>query len=134
MFQDANTFLIALAIAVVLGVILGHLVASRTARRPWMLYAGVWLACLLPRVAVILLHRGAGAGVAMAAGEPALIILVAEGLRFRRTTLNAARSLGASEWRIFWQVFLPEGFLWIGAGILLAWGRWLVDLAIFPLL
>jgi ABC-type nitrate/sulfonate/bicarbonate transport system permease component len=128
--DDLFSIRLAIGAAIVVGVLIGYFVAARNACRPWALYLAVWVVCLAPRAISIALLREFSGVAAVIAGEPAMIICVAEGLRTRRARLNAARTLGASEWRVFWSVFLPEGLLWITAGILLGWGRWLMDLTI----
>jgi molybdate transport system permease protein len=69
---------------------------------------------------------------AAAAGVLAAIPLIALGARYRLQSLdlrygNAARSLGASEWRIFWSVMLPLGWRPTLAAAAVAFARVLAE-------
>jgi ABC-type nitrate/sulfonate/bicarbonate transport system permease component len=118
--EGLSSLCIALAIALVVGVWLGHAIASRFPHRRWSLYLLLWVVGLLPRLALLMLGRAPGAPTAILAGIPLVAICAAEGFRESRARWNAARSLGASEWRIFWRVFLPHGWTWLAGGALLA--------------
>jgi molybdate transport system permease protein len=105
------------------GVWLGYVAATRTARRRvW--FAGLWAWM------VIGLTAPAGRGLALAGGLPLMALCAARGFDAGREQRNAARSLGASEWRIFWRVMLPIGWRGVGGGALLVMLRMVLDRAI----
>jgi molybdate transport system permease protein len=118
--EGFSSLCIALAIALVVGVWVGHAAASRMPHRRWSICFALWLVAALLRLALWMSGRSAGMGGAIIAGIPLVAICAAEGFRESRPRLNAARSLGASEWRIFWRVFLPHGWTWLAGGALLA--------------
>jgi molybdate transport system permease protein len=124
---------IATAGALAVGLWLGHRVATRefTGRQ-----ATLGLLALLFAVPVVILAWvlfrpafpwQAGAAVGVLAALPSVVF----GSRHRLQDLdreygNAARSLGCSEWRIFWRVMLPLGWRPIVAAAAIAFVRvWL---------
>jgi molybdate transport system permease protein len=128
---------LATAVALVLGLWLGYRVATRE-------FIGrsaiLGLAALLFATPVVILawvflrpafpwQAGAAAGV-IAALPP--IVLGARGPlnNINREYGNAARSLGSSEWRIFWRVLLPLGWRPILAAAGIAFVRVLAEWSI----
>jgi molybdate transport system permease protein len=132
---------IATAGALAVGLWLGHRVATRefTGRR-----AALGLLALLFAMPVVILAWvlfrpafpwQAGAAVGVIAALPPVVF----GSRNRLQELdreygNAARSLGCSEWRIFWRVMLPLGWRPILAAAAIAfvrvWMEWTIVAAL----
>jgi molybdate transport system permease protein len=119
------------------GLWLGYLLATRqfAGRRSTFALLALLLATPTVILASILLRPGfqwqAGAAVGVAAALP----LIALGARTPLQALdraygNAARSLGVSEWRIFWRVFLPLGWRPLFAASAVAFARVLAEWSI----
>lgn len=97
----------ATAVSLVLGVWLGHLLQARR-------MAVIFLALPLPPLIVCsyFVVRDFSEAIAIAAGTLYWVPALARSSRLAfqgvdRRYLNAARTLGASEWRVFWRVDLP---------------------------
>jgi len=95
------------AVALAGGAGLGYVVATRfDGLRRWAEFL-LWLALLLPF-----------AGPAMSIAPVALF--ASWGFQRAEEQRNAARSLGASDWRIFWRILLPNAWRRIAEGTVLA--------------
>ena len=132
---------IATAVALAVGLLLGHRVATRefTGRRATLGLLALLFAMPVVILAWVLLRPAfpwqAGAAVGVIAALPPVVF----GLRNRLQDLdreygNAARSLGCSEWRIFWRVMLPLGWRPILAASAIAfvrvWMEWTIVAAL----
>jgi molybdate transport system permease protein len=132
---------LATAGALAVGLWLGHRVATRefTGRR-----ATLGLLALLFAMPVVILTWAllrpafpwqAGAVVGVIAALPPVVFGSRNRLReLDREFGNAARSLGCSEWRIFWRVMLPLGWRPILASAAIAfvrvWMEWTIVAAL----
>ncbi len=77
----------------------------------------------------------AGAAVGVIAALPPIVLGVRRPLQdLNREYGNAARSLGSSEWRIFWRVMLPLGWRPIlaaaGVALVRVWMEWSIVAAL----
>lgn len=87
---------------------------------------------VIPTVVLVGLRWRAGLIPAGAAAGTPLVALTTL-VRFRiddRKYGNTARSLGASEWRIFWRVLTPQAWRWMAFATLVAWLRIVAECAI----
>jgi molybdate transport system permease protein len=116
------------------GLWLAYLLATRpfTGRKTAFFLLALLLAIPVVIVAWILLRPAFPWTLAAAAGVFAAIPLIAFGAFSRLRSLdrrygNAARSLGASEWRIFWRVLLPLGWRPVLAACAIAFARVLAE-------
>ena len=145
--------LIATAFVVVIGVALGWLLARRRFFGKELLDAAVTLPLVLPPTVLgyyllVLLGRRSPVGQAIEAitGQPLVFTwkgaVVAAGVgalplvvKTSRTAIaavdtnleNAARTLGQSEWRVFWRITMPLASRGITAAAMLAFARALGD-------
>ena len=132
---------IATAGALAVGLWLGHRVATRefTGRRATLGLLALLFGMPVVILAWMLLRPAfpwqAGAAVGVIAALPPVVF----GSRHRLQDLdreygNAARSLGCSEWRIFWRVMLPLGWRPILAAAAIAfvrvWMEWTIVAAL----
>ena len=126
---------VATAAGLGLGLWLAYRLATRRGAAQSAVLAGLALLCATPAVIVawMLLRPAFSWPVAAAAGVLAALPVVALGTRARMRELdvefgNAARSLGCSEWRIFWRVVAPLGWRAIAGAAALAlirvWVEW----------
>jgi molybdate transport system permease protein len=144
------------AAAVVIGLWLAYLLANRNFRGKEILDAAVTLPLVLPPTVLgyyllVVLGRASPIGklyesifgeplvftwkaavvAALFHSAPLLIKAIRAGLEsVDRTYERAARSLGASEWRVFWRVTLPLARRPILAAVALAFARSLGDFGI----
>ena len=132
---------IATAGALAVGLWLGHRVATRefTGRKATLGLLALLFAMPVVILAWLLFRPAfpwqAGAAVGVIAALPPVVF----GSRHRLQDLdreygNAARSLGCSEWRIFWRVMLPLGWRPILAAAAIAfvrvWMEWTIVAAL----
>jgi molybdate transport system permease protein len=132
---------IATAGALAVGLWLGHRVATRefTGRKATLGLLALLFAMPVVILAWLFFRRAlpwqAGAAVGVLAALPPVVF----GSRHRLQDLdreygNAARSLGCSEWRIFWRVMLPLGWRPILAAAAIAfvrvWMEWTIVAAL----
>jgi molybdate transport system permease protein len=132
---------LATAGALAVGLWLGHRVATRefTGRKAMLGLLALLFALPVVILAWVLLRPAfpwqAGAAVGIIAALPPVVF----GSRNRLQDLdreygNAARSLGCSEWRIFWRVMLPLGWRPILAAAAIAfvrvWMEWTIVAAL----
>ena len=120
---------IATAGALVLGLALAWLLAVRNISAISLGLAPLFVVPLII-LAALRAHRLAPLA-AVLSGLPLVAILCA--IEFRNiggTFANAARSLGASEWRIFWRILVPLGWKAILVGSALAFARIAAESAI----
>ncbi len=125
---------VATAGALLMGVWLGYQVATRefTGRKATVGLLALLLTTPVLILAWILLRRVLPWQAGAAAGVIAALPLIALGSQRPLRDLNreygdAARSLGCSEWRIFWRVMLPLGWLPILAAAAVAFLRVLAE-------
>ena len=132
---------IATAGALAVGLWLGHRVATRefTGRKATMGVLALLFAMPVVILAWVLLRPAFSWQAAAAVGVIAALPPVVFGSRNRLQELdreygNAARSLGCSEWRIFWRVMLPLGWRPILAAAAIAfvrvWMEWTIVAAL----
>ena len=132
---------IATAGALAVGLWLGHQVARRefTGRKATMGVLALLFAMPVVILAWVLLRPAFSWQAAAAVGVIAALPPVVFGSRNRLQELdreygNAARSLGCSEWRIFWRVMLPLGWRPILAAAAIAfvrvWMEWTIVAAL----
>ena len=132
---------IATAGALRVGLWLGHRVATRefTGRKAAMGVLALLFAMPVVILAWVLLRPAFSWQAAAAVGVIAALPPVVFGSRNRLQELdreygNAARSLGCSEWRIFWRVMLPLGWRPILAAAAIAfvrvWMEWTIVAAL----
>jgi ABC-type molybdate transport system permease subunit len=102
-----STALISTAGAFILGIILGYLVSTQRTRSRTVIELLLWAWVLVPFTIV---HN------------PIAVVALFSSAAFQPFQLqrDAARALGASDWRIFWNILLPGGWLRILAGTVLA--------------
>jgi molybdate transport system permease protein len=133
-FQVAG---LATAVALVLGLWLVYRVATREFRGRTAILGLLTLLLATPVVilAWVFLRPAfpwqAGAAVGVIAALPPIVLGVRRPLQdLNREYGNAARSLGCSEWRIFWRVILPLGWRPILAAAGVAFVRVLAEWSI----
>ncbi len=148
--------LLATAFSLAVGVWIAYLLANRRFRGKELVDAAVTLPLVLPPTVLgyyllVLLSRESALGrlfesitggplvftwkaavlAAMVHSTPLLIKLVRAALEtVDRTYEKAARNLGASEWRVFWQISLPLARRPVFAAAVLAFARSLGDFGI----
>ena len=119
----ATSVLAPTAIALVAGAWLGYaVITSHRPGRVRLMVAGLLAVALVPWVAVIGLTAAGVVG-----GSSQIAVFAAWDTRGLRERCQAAQSLGASDWRIFCRVFLPERVVLLVAGVVLAWMRLLLQ-------
>jgi len=116
---DFTSMCISTAIALVGGVWLGYFLAANSPSRIYGWYFVLWLWALLP----LPLTTATGALHAL----PLVAVFSLAGFHSLRDYHNAARSLGAGEWRIFWRVSLPSAWKSVLNGVLLAVARLIAE-------
>jgi molybdate transport system permease protein len=132
---------LATAGALAVGLWLGHRVATRefTGRKATLGLLAFLFAMPVVILAWALLRPAfpwqAGAAVGVLAALPPVVFGSRQGLQdLDREYGNAARSLGCSEWRIFWRVMLPLGWRPILAATAIAfvrvWMEWTIVAAL----
>ena len=127
---DWTSVCISTAGALAGGVWLGHFLACSEARRNASLYA-LWIWAVTPVQVLAAIRFHGGLTLAGAIGGLPLVAMFAVGsFHGERDYANAARSLGAGEWRIFWRVLAPMAWRAILSGAALAAGRVLIERAI----
>jgi molybdate transport system permease protein len=116
------------------GLWLAYLLATRpfAGRKTAFFLLALLLAIPVVIVASIILRPAFPWTLAAAAGVLAATPLIALGAFSRLRSLdrrygNAARSLGVSEWRIFWRVLLPLGWRPVLAACAIAFARVLAE-------
>ena len=118
--------------SLVLGVAVGYLAARGLWLRGWPIVAVLAALLVVPTVILTGLRwHTALPAAGMAAGLP--IVALITGSRFRNLFAeygNVARSLGASEWRIFWRLLTPQAWRWIAVATAIAWARIVTEWAI----
>jgi molybdate transport system permease protein len=115
------------ALALIAGAALSFLVIGRTDQF-WFGEIFLRVLVLVPWI-VLSAVRWPAAGLAawILAAAPVVAVFGADGVETTRECCNAARSLGASEWRVFWRVFLPTQRFGLMVGALLACARVLME-------
>ena len=132
---------VATAGALVVGLWLGYRLATREFTGRKTILAGLALLFATPVVILAwLLLRPvfpwqAGAAIGVMAALPAIVLGARRPMRdLNREFGDAARSLGCSEWRIFWRVMLPLGWRPIltaaGVAFLRVWIEWSIVAAL----
>ena len=132
---------VATAIALVAGLCLAYRLATRefTGRKAIMEVLGLLIAAPAVILAWVLLRPAfpwqAGAAVGVIAALPPIVLGGRRPLlELNREYGNAARSLGCSEWRIFWRVMLPLGWRPIlaaaGVGFVRVLAEWTIVAAL----
>ena len=128
---------LATTVALVLGVWLVHRVATREfiGRKVILGLLALLFATPTVMLAWVFLRPAfpwqAGAAVGVIAALPPIVLGAREPLHdLNRRYGNAARSLGCSEWRIFWRVLLPLGWRPILAAAAVAFVRVLAEWSI----
>jgi ABC-type glycerol-3-phosphate transport system permease component len=120
---------IATAGAMVLGVALAYALAVFDLRAIAIVLLP--LLAIPPVILAALRWKAALPAAAVLSGLPFVMFLSARKLRdVERAYGNAARSHGASEWRIFWRVLLPLAWKTIGLATALAFARIAAESAI----
>ena|SRR5690242_404254 len=120
---------IATAGALVLGLALAWLLAVRNISAISLALAPLFVVPVVI-VAALRAHRFVPLA-AVLSGLPFIVILCAIEFRNIGTAFgNGARSLGASEWRIFWRILVPMGWKAILVGSALAFARIAAESAI----
>ena len=120
---------LATAGALVLGLVLAYVLAVHDVRA--IGFVLVPLLAIPPVVLAALRWQAALPAAAVTSGLPFVALITAR--RFRdidRLYGNAARSHGASEWRLFWRILLPLAWKTVGLGTALAFARIAVESAI----
>ena len=120
---------LATAGALVLGLVLAYVLAIHDVRA--IGFVLVPLLAIPPVVLAALRWQAALPAAAVTSGLPFVALITAR--RFRdidRLYGNAARSHGASEWRLFWRILLPLAWKTVGLGTALAFARIAVESAI----
>lgn len=140
MYTSSQEFFIGLAIAIVLGIAIGFMMASSRLGERTM---GPWVTALYatPTIAIsplIILWAGIGIWskviVVVINSIFPMIINTDAGLRATdKHLLDAARCFGANRWQLFWKVSLPAAIPFVLAGIRLAVGRGLVAVVVAEL-
>ena len=129
---DWTSVWLATAGSLLLGVGFGYAMARRVLVPGWAIVVPMVALLILPVVILTGLRWREGllpAGVL--AGLPFVTLFA--GTRFRaadETYGNVARSFGASEWRIFWRLLVPQAWRPIAAAVAIAWARIAVERAI----
>jgi len=112
------------------GVWLGHFLSRSEARRNAAVYGlWVWVVTPVQIVADISFHGNLALAGAIG-GLPIVAMFAGGSFAADREYANAARSLGAGEWRIFWRVLAPMAWRAILAGAALAAARILIERAV----
>jgi len=112
------------------GVWLGYFLSRSEARRQAAMY-GLWVWAVTPVVVLAWLRLQGWLTVAGAIGGLPLVAMFAGGSFYAdREYADAARSLGAGEWRVFWRVLAPMGWRAIVSGTVLALARVLLERAV----
>jgi ABC-type spermidine/putrescine transport system permease subunit II len=94
--------------ALLIGLWLAYLFATRGIGRIATMRLLLWFLALVPWVVLAAVRWSPGVTAAGVMGGGSLVaIITALDFRDLRERCDSARSLGASEWRIFWRVFLP---------------------------
>ncbi|HEV2448015.1 MAG TPA: ABC transporter permease subunit, partial [Candidatus Sulfopaludibacter sp.] len=120
---------LATAGALVLGLLLAYALAVHDVRA--IAFVLVPLLAVPPVVLAALRWKAALPAAGVASGLPFVALITAR--RFRdidRQYGNAARSHGASEWRLFWRLLLPLAWKTVGLGTALAFARIAAESAI----
>lgn len=121
-FQWSSVWIATLG-AAVLGVALGYVVAVFQVR--WLAIAS------LPLLAVPMVILTRIPATAILSGLPFVLLISARRLRDLESSYgNAARSHGASEWRIFWRVQMPLAWKAVALASSLAFARIAAESAI----
>jgi molybdate transport system permease protein len=128
---------LATAVALVVGLWLAYRVATRefTGRKATLGMLALLLATPVVILAWVLLRPvfpwQAGAAAGVMAALPPIVLGTRRPLQdLDRQYGNAARSLGCTEWRIFWRVMLPLGWRPILAAVGIAFVRVLAEWSI----
>ena len=112
----STSVLVPLVVALVAGAWLGYALTTSRAGRSRATFLGLFFLAFMPWV-----------GVRLAAdvleGLALIALLACWDTRGLRERCQAAQSLGASEWRVFWRVWVPERSLILLAGAVIAWLR-----------
>jgi molybdate transport system permease protein len=112
------------------GVWLGWWLARSEARRQAAVY-GLWAWVVTPVQVLAALRWHEGMAIAGALGALPLVAMFAGGGFYAaRDYANAARSLGAGEWRIFWRLLTPMAWRAILSGTALAAARVAIERAV----
>ena len=128
---------VATAGGLTLGLWLSYRLATRDGAAQKALFAALALLSAAPAIIVawLLLRPSFPWAVGAAAGVLATLPVVVLGTRRRMQDLNrefgnAARSLGSSEWRIFWRILLPLAWRTVAGAAALALARVWVEWSI----
>jgi len=127
---DWTSVCISTAGALAGGVWLGHFLSRSEARRHAAAYA-LWVWVITPVQVLAAIRFHGGLTFAGAIGGLPIVAMFAGGSFFAdRDYANAARSLGAGEWRIFRRVLAPMAWRAILSGAALAAARTLIERAV----
>ncbi|MBZ5578646.1 MAG: ABC transporter permease subunit [Acidobacteriia bacterium] len=123
---------LATAGSLLLGVGIAYLLSQRIWLRGWPIVAALVVFLVVPTVILTGLRwRGFLTPAGVVAGLPFVALIT--GSRFRNLNQDygsVARSLGASEWRIFWRLLAPQAWRWIAIATVIAWVRIVTEWAI----